>query len=630
MSRLPPHRVDRRLIVPAAVAAVTLAFPTAAAATTHARGGSSLFLAPALLGIGIPSISDILRSIANDLFNVLAGAFLPGWLKHAPAATLRWLIALPDPADAVQWPTMHRLEQDTTAVAVAFLPLTLAVAAARYTASSVAGGVHHPAESLGRLVGAAFGLVIFPWAFSNMIAAVNVTTTGLLSFADIDHGLQRALALMFTGGLLFGVTGPLIAVLVIGAIMLAAGLFVMKVGILALFAILFVAGPLTLACYPIPELHGAFRLWSGLLIALAAIPIGWCVIFATAGAISADITHIGTPVAIGTRLVGFFAGVLTFWIAFRWPFFLITMVRNRGLLSTDLGGGANRQAAAGGVSLGERAAQARTALLATGGTVGGAVSAAGTAVGVPRGGLAGAGARLAARGARWAAGTGPTVQYRAGTAAAWDGLRARAAGSRPGRTRLGKAAAAGGSILATAPAAVRASVANRRAPDGGREAGEAVLAAAAARASGGRNAAGAAPLTGRGRASATPPDSAAPSGTGLRPPAAQTTPAPGRSAASSRAAVDTAAAVGAAAAAAAAQSAETQSSPLTAPRTARPPSAPTGPSSPPAREAEPPPRPAAKPPAGKAPPPSPAANPPADQAPPPSPRQSDKPGRGLS
>ncbi len=617
MSPPSPHRGDRRLLVPAAVTAVTLAFPTAAAATTHGRGGSSLLFAPALLGIGIPSISDILRSIANDLFNVLAGAFLPGWLKHAPAATLRWLIALPDPADAVQWPTMHRLEQDTTAVAVAFLPLTLAVAAARYTASSLAGGVHHPAESLGRLVGAAFGLVIFPWAFSNMIAAVNVTTTGLLSFADIDHGLQRALALMFTGGLLFGVTGPLIAVLVIGATLLAAGLFVMKVGILALFAILFVAGPLTLACYPIPELHGAFRLWSGLLIALAAIPIGWCVIFATAGAISADITHIGTPAAIGTRLVGFFAGVLTFWIAFRWPFFLITMVRNRGLLSTDLGGSANGQSAARGASPGERAAQARTALLATGGTIGAAVSAAGTAAGMPRGGLAGTGARLAARGARWAAGTAPTVQYRAGTAAAWDGLRARAAGSRPGRTRLGKAAAAGGSILATAPAAVRASVANRGAPDGGREAGEAVLAATTARTSARRNAASAATETGPSHA--TPPGSpaAAASGTGSPPPAAQTTPAPDRSATSSRAAVDTAAVAGAAAAAAAAApTAGPQPPPSTAPRTARRPQAPTGPSAPPARKAGPPPRPAAKP--------------PADTTPPPPPLQNDKRGRGLS
>ena len=42
---------------------------------------------------------------------------------------------------------MHRLEQDTTSVAVAFLPLTLAIAAARYTASGVTGVAHHPAQS---------------------------------------------------------------------------------------------------------------------------------------------------------------------------------------------------------------------------------------------------------------------------------------------------------------------------------------------------------------------------------------------------------------------------------------------------------------------------------------------------
>jgi len=61
------------------------------------------------------------------------------------------------------------------------------------------------------------------------------------------------------------VTGPLVALLVIAAILLAVGLFIIKVGILAVFAILFVAGPLTLAGYPIPELHGVFRLWLGVL-----------------------------------------------------------------------------------------------------------------------------------------------------------------------------------------------------------------------------------------------------------------------------------------------------------------------------------------------------------------------------
>jgi hypothetical protein len=442
--------------------------------------GASLLSVPAFLGIDIPSVSDILRSIANDLFKVLAGAFLPGWLRHAPAQTLRWLIALPDPGNAVQWPTMHRLERDTTSVAVAFVPLTVAIAAARYTASGVLGGVHHPAESLGRVVGAGFGLVIFPWAFSNVIAAVNVTTSALLGFADVSHGLERALALMFTGGLLFGVTGPLIALLVIGAILLAAGLFVMKVGILALFAVLFVAGPLALAAYPIPELHGAFRLWSGLVVALAAIPIGWCVIFATAGAISADITHLGTPAAIGTRLVGFFAGVLTFFIAFRWPFFLIGMVRSRGLLSTDLGTGATHSSTGTGATMGQRAAQGRVALTAAAGTVGGAVSAAGAAAGLPRGGLASAAGRAATRGAGRVAGAPSVMRYRDGGAAAWDSLRDRAAGSRLGRSGGGRRIAAAGSVLASTPAAVRATIANCRAPDGGRAAGEATLASVAA------------------------------------------------------------------------------------------------------------------------------------------------------
>jgi hypothetical protein len=137
------------------------------------------------------SVSGILKTIAKLLFNVLAGAFLPGWLRNAPREALTWQIALPNPADAVQWPTMHRLEQDTTAVAVAILPMTFAISAARYTASGVTGGAHHPAESIGRLLGAAIGLLLFGWAFENAVAAVNVTTSALLSFGSIDHGLHR-------------------------------------------------------------------------------------------------------------------------------------------------------------------------------------------------------------------------------------------------------------------------------------------------------------------------------------------------------------------------------------------------------------------------------------------------------
>jgi hypothetical protein len=471
-----PSFTRRRAVSVSTLAgAVLLLLPSAAVAAGHTAHGSSGFTLPIPYGLFGISISGILKTLANDLFKVLAGALLPGWLKHAPQNALRWLIALPDPADPVQWPTMGHLEQDTTAVAVAFLPITLAVAAARYTASGVTGGVHHPAESLVRLVAAAAGLLLFPWGFRNAVGAVNVTTNALLSFAGIDHGLQRALTLMFAGGLAFGVTGPLVALLVIGAIFLAAGLFIVKVGLLALFAILFVAGPLALAGYPIPELHAAWRLLVGLLVAAAMIPIGWCIIFAVAGAISADITHLATPAAIGTRLVGFFAGLLTFFIAFRWPFFLISLVRARGLLASDaLGTSGASQGPTGSTAL-RRAQEGRTALLAGAGTAGAAVSHIGGALGMPAGGLAGGVARLTARQIHKADSTPLMLRSRQGLASSWQSVRERAAQSRVSTTHLGRGVARAGAVAAATPTAVAAAARERGSTRARRAAGDAIL-----------------------------------------------------------------------------------------------------------------------------------------------------------
>jgi hypothetical protein len=465
----------RAVSVGALAAAVLVLLPSSAAAAGHAAHGGSGFTLPIPYGLFGISISGILKTLANDLFKVLAGALLPGWLKHAPQNALRWLIALPDPADPVQWPTMGHLEQDTTAVAVAFLPVTLAVAAARYTASGVTGGVHHPAESLVRLVAAAAGLLLFPWGFRNAVGAVNVTTNALLSFAGIDHGLQRALTLMFAGGLAFGVTGPLVALLVIGAIFLAAGLFIVKVGLLALFAILFVAGPLALAGYPIPELHAAWRLLVGLLVAAAMIPIGWCIIFAVAGAISADITHLATPAAIGTRLVGFFAGLLTFFIAFRWPFFLISLVRARGLLASDALGTSGASHAATGRTALRRAQEGRTALLAGAGTAGAAVSHIGGALGMPSGGLAAGAARVTSRQIHKAVSTPLMLRSRQGLASSWQSVHDRATQSRVATTQVGRRVARAGAVAAATPTAVAAAARNRGSAQARRAAGDAIL-----------------------------------------------------------------------------------------------------------------------------------------------------------
>jgi hypothetical protein len=518
-----------------AIATLTL-FALAAPPALAVHSGA--FVPP--LGLFGISVSGILKTIARLLFSVLAGAFLPSWLRHTPGDALRWLIALPDPANATQWPTMHRLERDTTAVAVAFLPLTFAVAVLRYTASGVTGGVHHPAESIGRIVGAAAGLLLLPWAFANAVAAVNVTTSTLLSFASIDHGLQRALALMFAGGIAFGVTGPVVALLVIAAILLAVGLLMIKVGVLALFAILYVSGPLALALSPVPELHGAWRAWLGMLVALALIPIGWCLIFAVAGAISADLTHIGTPAAIGTRLVAFFAGVLTFFIAFRWPFFLIGMVRARGLLSGEiLTGGAGGVRAHGG-SASERVRQSRAALLAGAGAAGSAISQVGGALGAPAGGLAGASARAARGSAGTIASMPLALRGRQGLASSWQALRVGAAGSRAAHSPVGRRLAAAGAVAGAAPAAIRAAVSERDSPRGARAAADQVLATARARTNG-------AGRTTPGSTAPTPRTAAQPGPTNA--PQPRSTPAATADRGGARAAVDPAAAAAAAAAA---------------------------------------------------------------------------------
>ncbi len=521
---------------------LVLALVAAPPALAAAHNGFSVPLPFSLFGI---SVSGILKTIAKLLFNVLAGAFLPSWLRHAPQDALRWLISLPDPADPTQWPTMHRLERDTTAVAVAFLPLTFAVAAARYTASGVTGGAHHPAESIGRVVGASAGLLLFPWAFQNAVAAVNVTTNALLSFASIDHGLQRALALMFAGGIAFGVTGPVVALLVIAAILLAVGLLMIKVALLALFALLFVSGPLALALSPVPELHGAWRLWFGVLVALALIPVGWCLLFAVAGAISADITHIGTPAAIGTRLVGFFAGVLTFFLAFRWPFFLLGLIRSRGLLSGDMLGSGNAGARTQGTTATQRVRESRAALMAGAGAGGAAVSHAGAALGVPRRGLASAGVRSATRAATSAS---LVLRGRQGLAASWQSLRARAAGGRVGQSRAGRRVAEAGAVAAAAPAAIRAAVAERSSPRAARAAAEQVLTGARQQGGGGESS----------KRAAGSPASPAASGPGVRP--ATSSAAQARAQADPRAAV---AAPPAAAGAAAARGARSPGEALT-------------------------------------------------------------------
>ena len=57
-----------------------------------------------------------------------------------------------------------------------------------------------------------------------------------------------------------------------------------------LLAVLIVAGPPLIALSAIPELSHLARNWAYALLAVALVPLGWTVLFATAGALCLDAT----------------------------------------------------------------------------------------------------------------------------------------------------------------------------------------------------------------------------------------------------------------------------------------------------------------------------------------------------
>src|SRR5271165_6882243 len=237
----------------------------------------------------LPSVGELLNGVVNGVFGALLSALTPSFLKHADFHTLEWLIALPDVANTAIWPTVGRLEANMVWVAGAILPTTLIIATIRDTALSLSFRAH-PGNALLRVLGAVFWLILYRFAVSNAVAFVNVLTHTMLSWSIVAQGLHRTVLVMFGGSVIFGAGGAFLALLGLVALAFAVCLFALKVLLLMVLAVLFVAGPLLIALTPLPTVGDLARGWRLAFVGICLIPVGWCIIFATAGAISLDVT----------------------------------------------------------------------------------------------------------------------------------------------------------------------------------------------------------------------------------------------------------------------------------------------------------------------------------------------------
>src|ERR1700730_18467236 len=261
-----------------------------AAATAVLAGG--LVLAPAASAasagpivpvafLGLPSLHSIIEAIAKGFFGALAGALVPNWLKHGTVATIQHLVALPDPAS---WTHVGQLQGDMVYLGAMLLPVTLAVSTVRYWLVGFTGAAH-PVGALGRCVWVTFVLVAYRWFIEQAVAGTNTLTHAILGFPVVANGLQRIIGVLFGGALLSGAGGVFGAFLVIIGVLFAAGLFAVQVLLTVLLALLIVAGPPLIALSAIPELSHLARTWAHALMATALVPLGWTILFATAGAL---------------------------------------------------------------------------------------------------------------------------------------------------------------------------------------------------------------------------------------------------------------------------------------------------------------------------------------------------------
>lgn len=339
------------------------------------------------------------------------------------------------------------------ALGFGLLGLTLTIAAVRYTLAGWTGSPS-PATAVMHSVVAAGGIVAYHWAFANAVALVNVVTDQVMTWPVVADGLGRTVKVMFGGSLLIGSGSVFLALLALVAIFFATSLFIMKVAVLMLAAMLYVAGPAIIALYPLPQTARFVHTWLLAALMVAFVPLGWCVIFATAGALSLDVTSFGSlggqgaAAVIGAKTAGAFAGLLMFAFAAVWPLKLMKQLNG---VATGISPGAGPSAARGTPQAAAparvQAAQARLrAGILAGGT---AIGAAAGALGAPKGGPLGALTR------------GTTARLKPTTT---PPPTAGEASQRPERRTPSERLRAAADVIRQAPSAIRAAAAAAATP----------------------------------------------------------------------------------------------------------------------------------------------------------------------
>lgn len=258
--------------------------------------------------LGLPDPTDLVEKVFEFFFTTFFGL-----QAKATQATIDWLLAAPVYTNSGEFADLNRFRSSIEVAAWALLSLVFTVSAVRYYASGfTSAGSYEAVESLTRGALAAGALAVYPEVFGAMTTAANYLTYGILHDPTVGSGLTKVLA---------GATVAHFTPLGIGtiasvvAVVILLVLVVTKIVLSIILALLFVAWPLAIALWPLPETSWLARTILQTFIGVLLWPVVWALCFGLFAVIGASALTPGG--SFGTKVVAPWVAVAALYVSSR-------------------------------------------------------------------------------------------------------------------------------------------------------------------------------------------------------------------------------------------------------------------------------------------------------------------------
>jgi hypothetical protein len=333
-------RVARRPLI--AVAALLLAAVGAALLVSSPAAQAAIPLPVPPFHLGLPGPGDLVGKVFELFFKTFFGIE-----ARVTERVVEWLLATPVYTDGGAYAELNQLRSSVTVAGWALFTLVFTVSAVRYYASGfTSAGSYEAVEALTRGGLAAGGLAVYPQVFGALAVATNSLTYGITHTPPVASGLTRLLAAATVANFTPLGIGTIAAA---AAVVLLVLLLVTKIVIATLLALLYVAAPLGIALWPLPETAWLARTWLQALIGLLLWPVIWALCFAVFAVMGASAFTLDG--SFGSALVKPWVSVAALFVAFKAPQLLARQAMLAGL-TPSLGNTAARGLVYGRAAMG--------------------------------------------------------------------------------------------------------------------------------------------------------------------------------------------------------------------------------------------------------------------------------------